>query len=287
MINLLIERLVQVLSGAPQPSSSIKTLGLRTPVSRADIPAITISATFDHPKGRGLGSFIRAGNSIVQNRILINFNEPTSTGATNLKSIRIWPLPLRKNPNSNQSGFTEQDIQIKNITDPSRTTEYHLIDRPVDSNEFAINSSTGEVTFGKSQNANDRLEIVYWTVTWRDDITAERFSGTMGLEIWAADASEADTLFKWLDSKVSKNGMDLRQKGFMVFLPRQLEPSQSLQHQPAFGAAFPVWKQKVGYHFVFEGEEGGEISSGAPIGRVDVKMDDNFVETFSVPNNSQ
>ena len=34
---------------------------------------------------------------------------------------------------------------------------------------------------------------------------------------------------------------------------------------------------------MFEAEDGGELSSGIPIKRVDVDMDDFIVEQFSVP----
>ena len=39
------------------------------------------------------------------------------------------------------------------------------------------------------------------------------------------------------------------------------------------------WK----YKFVFEAEEGGELSSGVPIKRIDVDMNDNLAESFIVP----
>jgi hypothetical protein len=50
----------------------------------------------------------------------------------------------------------------------------------------------------------------------------------------------------------------------------------------ATGSTFPAWKQSLEYKFAFEAEDGGEVSSGIPIKRIDVDMDDYIVEEFSI-----
>ena len=62
-----------------------------------------------------------------------------------------------------------------------------------------------------------------------------------------------------------------------------LRPAENVSHVPVVGSAFPVWVQTLEYRFTFESEDGGELSSGIPIKRIDVDMDDFIVEQFSVP----
>jgi hypothetical protein len=69
----------------------------------------------------------------------------------------------------------------------------------------------------------------------------------------------------------------------MKFQPASLEPVENIRHDPPVGSPFSVWKQRLGYKFAFEAEEGGELSSGIPIKRIDVDMDEHIVESFSIP----
>jgi len=54
-------------------------------------------------------------------------------------------------------------------------------------------------------------------------------------------------------------------------------------HNPPVGSPFSVWNQKLSYTFVFEAEEGGDLSSGIPIKLIDVNMDEHLVESFQIP----
>jgi hypothetical protein len=85
-----------------------------------------------------------------------------------------------------------------------------------------------------------------------------------------------------LQLKLSSDRAALRQRGFLQVAPAGLEPIENVVHTPPVGSAFPVWKQKLEYTFAFEAEEGGELSSGLPIKRIDVEIDEQFVETFTV-----
>ena len=75
----------------------------------------------------------------------------------------------------------------------------------------------------------------------------------------------------------------LRDKGFSSLQPQSLGPIENVLQSPGAGASFPVWRQELGYKFSFEAEEGGELSSGVPIKRIDAGLDDFLVESFSIP----
>jgi len=78
----------------------------------------------------------------------------------------------------------------------------------------------------------------------------------------------------------------LRQKGFLKLQPEKLEAAENTLHAPPVGSPFSVWKQKLSYTFLFEAEEGGELSSGIPIKQIDVDMNKHLVESFSIPEST-
>jgi hypothetical protein len=110
----------------------------------------------------------------------------------------------------------------------------------------------------------------------------DRYSGAMMLEIWATSLSQVDDIARKLQSRLRSSVQLLRQKGFMKLQPASLDPAEYMQYEPPSGSAFPVWKQRLSYRFVFEFEEGGELSSGVPIKQIGVNVKQPQ-ESFSVP----
>ncbi|HLP47003.1 MAG TPA: hypothetical protein VK469_13700 [Candidatus Kapabacteria bacterium] len=121
-------------------------------------------------------------------------------------------------------------------------------------------------------------------VTRRDEIMGERYHGAVALEIWAGSADKAAEISQKLQNKIRSDRMTLRKKGFLKFTPEYLEPLENIKIDPPDGSPFSVWKQKLGYKFVFEAEEGGELSSGTVIKRIALDVNQNPDESFSVPN---
>jgi hypothetical protein len=105
----------------------------------------------------------------------------------------------------------------------------------------------------------------------------------VAIEIWANNVNQSRDLSRRLQDKLKSDRSLLRGKGFVDLKPLTLRPAENLAHVPVVGSAFPVWIQMLEYAFTFEAEDGGELSSGIPIKRIDVDMDDFIVEQFSVP----
>ena len=66
--------------------------------------------------------------------------------------------------------------------------------------------------------------------------------------------------------------------------PAGLAPAIQTRWEPAVGTATVVYRQAMEFRFTVEIEEGGEISSGGRIQRVDVAMNETVDERFSVPS---
>ena len=103
------------------------------------------------------------------------------------------------------------------------------------------------------------------------------------MEIWANTTTQSRELARLLQDKLKSGRSLLRTKGFADLKPVALQPAENIMRVPVVGSAFPVWIQTLEYAFTFEAEDGGELSSGIPIKRIDVDMDDFIVEQFSVP----
>ena len=281
-MNLVIDKLVEVLSVAPDPILPSNRLGTKIPSSGGEIPAVSISLNIHEYKGIGIGNFVRSGDSIVQNTAVVEVRPTSETFSGDLKLLRIEPLPLKKNPSSVKRNFTEQDVQIRNVTDLPHPVDYRMVEEPADKEEYSLDVPRARIIFGKAQTEGEKIEVIHWTVTWRDKILGERYSGSMMFEIWANSFNEADEISRRLQTKLKKNPDVLRQKGFLKLQPASLEHTRNTLLDPPIGSTFSVWQQNLGYKFTFEAEEGGELSSGVPIKRIDVDMDDNLNESFSV-----
>jgi hypothetical protein len=142
--------------------------------------------------------------------------------------------------------------------------------------------ASAQIVFGGAQLTGEKLEVVHWTVTWRDDIVGDRYRGMLLLELWASSPSQIGTLARRLQQRLQTQLALLRQKGFVALRPASLDPAETSLYEPPSGSAFPVWRQRLSYRFVFEAEEGGELSSGVPIERIAVDVTQPQ-ESFSVP----
>src|SRR6266545_3373810 len=215
-MHLVIDRLVEVIVGAQGISVPAGNLGSRRPSSGSDIPAVSVSLTLETERSPAIGRFIRSGDSLARSSSVIEVKASPDTFSAGLKSLRISPLPLRKNPSSTKSEF------------------------------------------GAAQTEGEKLELTHWTVTWRDEILADRFIGSMALEIWANSFNQADGIARNLQDVLRSSRALLREKGFLKLHPFSLGPAEHLRIDPPVGSAIPVWKQKLEYRFAFEAEDGGE-----------------------------
>jgi hypothetical protein len=124
---------------------------------------------------------------------------------------------------------------------------------------------------------------MHWTITWREEILGDRYRGSATLDIWGNTFDQVDGIVRNLQYRLKTNRALLKQKGFIQLQPMSLNPVENVLHDTPAGSPFSVWKQKLGYRFVFEAEDGGELSSGVPIQEINIEMREEVSESFSVP----
>jgi len=280
---LVTDRLVEALTSGSDPLLPADRLGPRKPTASVEVPAVVLSLRLDQAKGQGLGRFVRAGDTVAQTTNIIEVAPSGDTFSPNLKTLRIAPLPLKRNPSSTSAKFGATDISIRNVTQQNNPIDYSFTAQPAQAAEYTVKTATAEIVFGNAQTPGDKLEVSHWTVTWRDEILGDIFRGQISMEVWANTINQSRDLSRKLQDKLKLERALLRGKGFVDLKPVALRPAENLSHAPVAGSAFPVWIQTLEYGFMFEAEDGGELSSGIPIKRVDVDMDDFIVEQFSVP----
>lgn len=279
----VIDRLVEALTSGSDPLLSADRLGPKKPTASVEIPAVVFSLQLDQAKGAGLGRFVRAGDTIVQSTSIIQVAPSVDTFLENLKTLRISPLPLKRNPSATTTKFGAGDISIKNVTQLDNQINYTFTDKPLQPAEYTVKTATAEIIFGAPQTPNDKLEVSHWTVTWRNEILGDTFRGQIAMEVWANNLNQSREVSRRLQDKLKTDRSLLRNKGFVDLKPVALRAAENITHVPVVGSAFPVWIQTLEYRFTFEAEDGGELSSGIPIKRIAVDMDDFIVEQFSVP----
>lgn len=280
---LVIDRLVEALTTGSNALLSADRLGSKKPAGSVEIPAVVFSLQLDQAKGAGLGRFVRAGDTIVRSTNIIQVARTADTFVENLKTLRIAPLPLKRNPSATTTKFGAGDISIKNVTQQNNQIDYTFTDKPTLTTEYTVKTATAEIVFGAPQTLNDLLEVSHWTVTWRDEILGDIFRGQIAMEVWANSLNQSREVSRRLQDKLKTDRSLLRNKGFVDLKPMALRAAENVSHVPVTGSAFPVWIQTLEYKFAFEAEDGGELSSGIPIKRIDIDMDDFIVEQFSVP----
>ncbi len=281
-MHLVIDKLTEVLLTAPDPVLSASRLGARTPSSLGEVPRVAISVTNDSTRGTGLGGFFRAGDTPARSTSVVEVAAAPATFSADLRTLRIAPLPLRRNPASVDEEYGAGDVEVANVTDPGQPLAYRLRTEPSRADEFALDVPRARVVFGRPQQPGDRLRLVHWTVTRRDEVLGQRYSGAVTLEFWGTDADEVGDLSRSVEAKLRNRLVLLRQKGFSSLRPKRLEAAEGLRVDPPQGSPFGAWKQRAEYRYAFEAEEGGELSSGVAIERIDVDVDDHLEEQFSV-----
>lgn len=276
MMNSIVAGMVGFLSGTPDPLLAAARLGDRLPSSSGDVPAVAMSLAVESTRGTGMGRFRKEGHQLVRNTAIVQVQASPSTFSVDLKTLQLAPLPLR-NPN---------DLQVVRVTGPNQPVTYKAVDRPAAVDQFQVDALRARLIFGAPQPAGGQLGVAHWTVDFRDDITGGRCQGTITFEIWGGSATETSALAQQLQTKLATEEAGLRQHGFASLAPATLEAAENVAYQPATGSTFPVWKQRLAYRFHFDLEQGGEASSGGPIQRIKVNVDDAVIESFSTPSGS-
>lgn len=269
----LVEKFAEILSTPPEPILPGSSVGQKRPSTSSDMPVIVVSLTIQDHKTTGLGRVARSGETLARNSSVIEVGSTPQTFSADLKHMRLWPLPLKK----------EEDVQIRNVTNSAQPTAYRMVAVPGRKDQYAVDAVRGEVVFGQAQSMGERLEVVHWTVTWRDDILGNAYSGLMNLEIWANSLNDVNAMSRKLQDRLNTNRELLRQKGFSKLQAANLTPVDHLLRSPAIGSPFPVWKQELSYRFYFEIEQQTELSDAGPIKRIDVDINGHLKETMSVP----
>jgi hypothetical protein len=282
MMSDVIDGMALFLSSPPNPLQPTAQVGDRMPSTPADLPSVVLSLAIESTRGTGMGAFRREGNQLAQNTTIVDVAASPSTFTLDLKTMRLAALPIRKNPASKNVNFSNDDVSVTRITGPNQPVAYSYSDKPSHVDEFVVDDVGGRIIFGAPQPAGGKLQVVYWTVTFRDDITGGQCNGLITLEVWGGSINDASALARSLQSKlIDRPG--LRQHGFSALLPAGLNAAENINYQPASGSAFPVWKQRLIYKFQFDSEQGGETSAGGPILKVNVNMDQTLDEKFSTP----
>jgi hypothetical protein len=118
----------------------------------------------------------------------------------------------------------------------------------------------------------------------REDVWGDRLAGTVAFEVWADQATSAATLSRALETRLRTHDAALRERGISMLRPSALDAMESLRHDPGVTSAFGAWRQRLVYRFVFDWLEGGELTDGGLIERVDVDVVDPPQESFSTPS---
>ena len=283
----IIDRLTEVLSQGPDPVLASGSIGTKIPSGTSDLPAVVSAIQVDHGKGIGVGRFVRSGNVRASITTDISVQPSNTQFSSDFRRLQLISLPLRKNPSSAQAeGFSAADFRIEDTTNPGSPIPYRMVETPNELYEFKLDVPRAEVTFGQPQAQGSRLSVTHWTVTWRDDILAFRYSGLMTLTVWAPTFVDTDAIARRLQSKLETAHEFVREKGFVTLQAASLKPASHEITPSLVGSPFTVWKQQLGYRFTFETEEGGALSSGGRIERIDMDFTGEISESFHVPHST-
>jgi len=251
------------------------------PAGEGELPALVISLNLDEKNGAKVNRYVREGNGVVKNESVVEVNGADTRFSSDLLTLRIEPLPVRKNPASMSRELGADDLLVRNVTTLAQAVSYELADRPTRPDQFDFVQSTATLRFGQPQKAGDKLEITHWTLELRQDITSDSFRGNLAVEVWAPSSDQAENLAGKIEDKLARDRGELRNQGFFCLEPCSLEPVTVISR--ASGAAFSAWTQRLSYRFAFEAERGGESSSGTVIRQVNVDLQGENPESFTVP----
>jgi hypothetical protein len=281
-MNAVVNRLRAILSAPPEPVLAASRVGSARPSSTNEIPAIVVSLTVDSCQGIGIGRFFGSGDKAVKCSAAVEVTPEDRRFSGNLKTFDLRPLPLRKDPSSVGTAFTEKDVLVTNLTDPANQVVYRMVPQPVNWNEYRVDPVYASVIFGEAQTQGDKLEVVHWTITPNEEIFGERYNGDATLEIWAGSRDKVSELSRKVESRVKAWRGVMREQGFLKFTPASLGPLEKAAVDPDAAYAAPAWRQTLGYRFAVEVEETSDVSGGSVIKRIDIDVDSNLAESFDV-----
>lgn len=279
----IVDNFAQLVATPPDPVVSASRVGARKPSTPGDLPAMVISLTIDDQRTTGLGRAMRSGELVTRTSAIVPVSATPDTFSADLRHLRLAPLPLRKNPASIDRGFTADDVQVTNVTDAAHPAAYRFARQPTQPQEFAIDAGQARLTFGGSQTSGNKLEVVHWTVTWRDDIEGAAYRGLMNVDVWASSLGGVTTASQKLQDRLISQHALLRQLGFSKLQAAGLLAAEHVLHTPPDGSPFQVWRQPLTYRFAFEIERPAHDSSAGPIRRIDVDIDGDLDESLHIP----
>jgi hypothetical protein len=246
---------------------------------------MVLSIALDDRVPAKVNGFARTGDSVVLHTDVFDVSPTNPVFSPILDSLRVEPLPVRKNPASHEREFGGSDIPVRNLTVPQQPVSYRFVQKPVARDEYTFRTADAYILFGQPQKVNDKLEVTHWTVASREDITIDRFQGKLTIELCTATSEQAETLYGAIENKLTRERNLLREGGFYKFAPYTLEPATAVVQTTPFSSSFPLWRLRLGYRFAFEKERGGESSTGSTIRRIDVDLTGEQAEKFSLPDN--
>lgn len=201
-MNIVVDRLGKVLASEPAVVALGAVSTIR-PEHQSDMPAITVTLDVSETAGRGLGRIIRARHGIVKNvqTVVVQAGSQfeSATFDQSLTQFKLWPLPVRRNPNAPQGSFGAHDIRVTNLASGD---EYAFSKPPSSSNEFYLDPEVGVLTFGGLQVAGHQLEIEHWTLAWREDIRSELYQRELALSAWGSSYATVDDIFRRLIARL-------------------------------------------------------------------------------------
>jgi hypothetical protein len=277
----VVDQLAQILSAQPDSVLSLNHIASKRPAVANELPAIAVSLALDIPRAAGFSQVLRSGETRSKQTNVLNVQVAAESFSRDLRRLRVWPLPLRRNPASAGKDWSAIDIEIQNIsTTPFR---YELKQAPSNKNEYRVDANRGEIVFGQPQTSGERLQISYWTLQWKDQIHVMRYSGIVSLEVWADNLAHLEEILRKLEMKLHPYRGAWKANGFSMLQAASLDSGEQVLHQPPSGSSFSLWKQKLSYRFCYEAEEIPEASSAGPIKKIDVDMEEPVAESFEVP----
>jgi hypothetical protein len=278
---MIVDRFAAALSSFPSAAVSLDRIGSAEPNSSGQLPRLVLSVQIADRRGTGLARFSRAGDILVQQRTIVDVAASQDTFSADLRTLKLAPLPLKKNPSAPPGAFGPADVAVSDVSGASPVA-YSLVASPTRTTEFSLDPVRATLTFGTRQPAGHKLDVSHWTVQWRDDITVTRVRGRLCLDLWANDAIQLDGIARQVTDSVF-NGADVfRQSSFPRLSLMQLDSIVNVLQQPPAGTAFAVWKQRIDCEFVFEHEPTGEASQGIPIKQINVEPQGFVRETLTI-----
>jgi hypothetical protein len=282
MMYAIVESFAQLVATPPEPVVTASRVGARKPSTPGDLPAMVISLSIDDQRTSGLGRTLRSGELVTRTSAIVEVSVTPDTFSADLRHLRLSPLPLKQNPASIKGAFTAGDVQVTNVSDAAHPVAYRFARQPAEQQEFTIDAAQARLTFGRSQTSGDKLEVVHWTVTWRDDIEGVAYRGLMNVDVWAERLGEVTTASQKLQDRLASQHMLMRQFGFSKLQAAGLVAAEHVLHTPPVGSPFQVWRQSLTYRFAFEVERPAQDSSAGPIRRIDVEIDGNIDESLEI-----